>query len=237
MTTPTPSAHIDPAWFDHGPINLSAKVGIAVGGFACLLMVAGFFIICNGKRRRKAYLRKLDIKYRKKGWPMTPQTQQQGEMFETPVSQRPLRGWDDSPQSAHTQTNFPTYFSPYSSQFNSPVSPQDGLDMSWPAAALPKPQSQASPQQEIGLAFGNPNNYGPLTTSPYSPENERKYWKQREESYEMHEVDSASSGNSRRQELTQHQQQAPVLNHPGYGRNSASPPRGGDKKDARGGFI
>ncbi|KAL5604106.1 hypothetical protein BROUX41_002095 [Berkeleyomyces rouxiae] len=48
-----------------------------------------------------------------------------GDVNETPLSQKPLRGWDDSPISAMGEKNFSSpgrHFSPYSSQFGSPVS-------------------------------------------------------------------------------------------------------------------
>ena len=214
-TAPSISAQVNPAWFDQGPLTLGAKVGIAIGGFVLLLALAGFCVVWNGKRRRRAHLRRIGEKYGRSGWPTSPQDNQ-GEMFETPVSQRPLRGWDDSPTSAHTESTFPRYFSPYSSQFNSPVSALDATAMPWPEAALTR-------AQDIGVAIGG--NHSPLI-APFSPEgssSREKGQAKRDETYEMHEVDSASSGSSKRRRFVE--QAAPVLSHPGFGRKSDSPPR------------
>ncbi|CCC11282.1 hypothetical protein SMACR_03985 [Sordaria macrospora] len=129
---------------DYGPVSLGARVGIAFGGLALILAILGFGVVCNGKRRRRRFLRELERRNAGQGWPH-PKTRHAGhggsggEMFETPVSQRPLRGWDESPISAHTDgpAALPRYFSPYSSQYNSPVSATDGLPVSgvqWPGA-------------------------------------------------------------------------------------------------------
>jgi hypothetical protein len=116
---------------DYGPISLGARVGIAFGGLALLLALAGVVVICNGKRRRRAFLRELEHRHGGPGWPH-PKSRYGGggsaDMFETPVSQKPLRGWDnESPVSAHTDSGpYPRYFSPYSSQYNSPVTGPEG---------------------------------------------------------------------------------------------------------------
>ena len=122
---------------DYGPISLGARVGIAFGGIAFLLALAGFCVVCIGKRRRRRFLRELEQRHGAmaavpgQGWPH-PKTRYggddggNGDMFETPVSQRPLRGWGDnsenSPVSGHTDGPYPRYFSPYTSTYNSPVS-------------------------------------------------------------------------------------------------------------------
>lgn len=221
VSAPTPIAKVDPDWFDNGPINLGAKVGIAVGGFIFLLIIAGIAIVWNGKRRRRAYLKTLEIKYTtNKGWPSPQSPLDHGE---TPLSQRPLRGWDDLPMTINTEKGFPKYFSPYSSQYNSPVSAQEVRQMPWPDAALSSPR-------EIGIALGETGGAGAavadsshdLWQPPMSPHDDK--CKIRDESYEMHEVDSAGSGNSRGKERAVHIE-APVLSHPGYGRNPESPPR------------
>lgn len=141
--TPTPVA----SWTgdgDSGPLSLGAKVGVAIGGLCFALLVAGFCIVCNGRRRRRAYLRKLEMRQKDAGWPHPGGRGGGGggggggegsssggggvinrgaDMNETPLSQKPLRGWDDSPLSATaTDTSYGRYFSPYSSHYNSPVS-------------------------------------------------------------------------------------------------------------------
>jgi hypothetical protein len=232
---------VDPSWFDQGPINLGAKVGIAIGGVVVLLMALGCFVVWRGKRRRRAFLRTIGMKpHGRNGWPASP-PQPQGEMFETPVSQRPLRGgWDDSPMSAHTDGTFPRYFSPYSSQYNSPVSAQDAPPTQWSDASF-------AGAQNIGVALGGhdgQNQWGPAVS-----DTKGKGKGMDDGSYEMHEVDSAGSGASfrERQRARQQQQyfqqqqqqqqqqrqhsQAPVLAHPGFGRTSESPPRRYDLTD------
>ncbi|KAK0635498.1 hypothetical protein B0T17DRAFT_45596 [Bombardia bombarda] len=141
VSTPTPTYAMVPTP-DYGAVSLGARVGIAFGGLAFILAVAGFCIVCNGKRRRRAFLRQLEQRNGDQGWPH-PKSRYGGggpggsngaDMFETPVSQRPLNSWDESPVSAHTDRSgldqriqpLPRYFSPYNSQYNSPVSATDG---------------------------------------------------------------------------------------------------------------
>lgn len=131
ITTPSPTYASVPME-DYGPVSLGARVGIAFGGIAFILSIVGFCIVWNGKRRRRAFLRDLERRHAEQGWPH-PKTRyggsSGGDMFETPVSQRPLRGWDESPVSAGPDPTLdrplPRYFSPYSSQYNSPVSATD----------------------------------------------------------------------------------------------------------------
>lgn len=197
-----------------------------------LLIILGCCIVWNGKRRRKAYLRNLDTKVAERGWP-SPTAQRemgqtQGESLfrgydDTPLSQRPLRGWDDtpvsqqpsrnwddSPMTANSEKPFPRYFSPYSSQYNSPVSAQEGQAMQWPQAALPQ-------NHQIGVASG-----GEGSGEPWSAVSDDK-GKARVEAYEMHEVDTSESGSSRSHPRRE-QTDTPVLSHPGYGRGRNSPP-------------
>lgn len=216
-TDPSSNAEVDPDWFDHGPLTLGAKVGIAVGGLALLLAVLGFCIVWNGKRRRKAFLRTLEAKHGHNGWPspatnINTRTHGGGDMRETPLSQRPLRGWDDSPMTANTEQTFPRYFSPYSSQYNSPISANDGPSMPWPPVA-------AQHNQSIGLAISpDGGNWDRSADHRDRAHNEGA------ESYEMHEVDSAGSEQASRGKQRM-QAQPPVLGHPGYGRSENSPPR------------
>jgi len=163
VADPSSQAKIDPAWFDDGPLNVGAKAGIAAAGVVVILSIAGCCIVWRGKRKRRAFLRNYEAKQgRSKGWPSPIQTQGMKEVSDTPLSQRPLRAWDDSPMSQQSVGEFPgRYFSPYSSQYNSPVSASDAVLMGqqWPAAAYPQPQQhqfqqQQQQQQNIGLALG-----------------------------------------------------------------------------------
>lgn len=139
-TAPTPTD----SWTDNtnsGPISLGGKVGIAIGGLCLVLAITGFCIVCNGRRRRRAFLRKLEMRHKDAGWPH-PFAAGAGivhrgpDMNETPLSQKPLRGWDDSPQSATaSEPSYARYFSPYSSQQTSPVNGGDAhMNMAhqWP---------------------------------------------------------------------------------------------------------
>lgn len=94
---------------------------------------------------------------RAKGWPSPLQVGGMKEVSDTPLSQKPLRAWDDSPMSAHSDQPFPRYFSPYSSQFNSPVSATDAQQPQWPvlgASQMLQHQQQQNMTQNIGLALG-----------------------------------------------------------------------------------
>jgi hypothetical protein len=141
VTAPSPSYSTIPET-DYGPVSLGARVGIAFGGLAVILAILGFCIVCNGKRRRRAYLRQLEQRQNPQNWPH-PKSRYPGggdsaqDMFETPVSQRPLRGWEtESPLSAHTDGSFPRYFSPYVSQYNSPISGPDSATGGGPSSAV-----------------------------------------------------------------------------------------------------
>ncbi|KAK3326463.1 hypothetical protein B0H66DRAFT_161096 [Apodospora peruviana] len=167
ITTPSPTYASVPTP-DYGPVSLGARVGIAFGGLAFLLTIVGFCIVCNGKRRRRAFLRDLERRHADQGWPH-PKTRYgsagDGDMFETPVSQRPLRSWDESPVSAGTTPGgmdrnlpLPRYFSPYSSNYNSPVSATDGgpssaTNANWPTLT---PQRLDQIFQEQSPAHGSP---------------------------------------------------------------------------------
>ncbi|KAI3401056.1 hypothetical protein diail_766 [Diaporthe ilicicola] len=164
-TTPTPIN----SWTgdsNSGPLTLGGKVGIAIGGLCLFLAVAGFCIVCNGRRRRRAYLRKLEMRQKDAGWPH-PASSVGGvsggvvargpDMNETPLSQKPLRGWDDSPLSATaSDPSYGRYFSPYSSQYNSPVSATGTPAITaqqWPQSF----HDHLSPQGPHGQGHGFPS--------------------------------------------------------------------------------
>ncbi|KAK3377794.1 centromere/microtubule binding protein cbf5-like protein [Podospora didyma] len=282
ITTPQPTYAMTPAP-DFGPVSLGARVGIAFGGLAAILFILGVCIVCNGKRRRRAFLKDLEKRHAQQGWPNPnanhPNVRFAGaEMFETPVSQKALRGWDESPVSAATEATertMPRYFSPYQSQYNSPVSATDGgpsnAANSWPAfspqqltqlmheqqrqmsahsATPPAPtftpnftQWQGPSQDKlmmqmhherrqneiaIGIALGGDeaslrskgsnqsinNQYGHPTADGKG--------KERDEVYEMHEVESPYNGSeASRQHKVPSEPDTPVLSHPGYGRHGS----------------
>ncbi|RSL43620.1 hypothetical protein CEP54_015022 [Fusarium duplospermum] len=132
VTEPTPMQTVDPDWFNEGPLTLDAKVGIAFAGFAVLLLILGFAIIWRGRRRRRAFLNKLSTKPRK-SWPgVAPMF---GTTRDTPMSQKPLRGWDESPISVRSEKPFQQHVSPFASQYSSPVSATELKLAHWPVMA------------------------------------------------------------------------------------------------------
>lgn len=143
VTTGTPK--LEHPYIPDTSFPLGARVGIAAGGIAFILSVIGCCIIWNGKRRRRRFLRELEQRHQDMGWPH-PKTRHGGsDMLETPASQKPLRGWDDTPVSAITEASIETnnnhgrYFSPYSSQYTSPISAIDQPTMrNWPALSPQK---------------------------------------------------------------------------------------------------
>ena len=180
ITTPseTPLYTYTPS---HEAVSLGGKVGIAIGALVLLLSVAGFLVVCLGRRRRRAYLRSIESKYggngggaysAAKNWPSPPGGgNSHDSMFGTPMSQKPLRGWDDSsPVTAMSDSTshmggidknalFPRYFSPYSSQYNSPISATDG-----PSHAVWPTMDAMAAMQASGLGLGglgsSPVGYG-----------------------------------------------------------------------------
>lgn len=195
MTDASAVPSLDPSYFDEGSFGLGAKVGVALGSLGFVLIVAGFLIVCIGKRRRRAYLRQMSTA-ENKGW---AGVRPRGQPSETPLSQRPLRGgWDDSPMSATEKGPFPgRYFSPYSSQFSSPVSAAEQHDMPWP---------DMSRGREIGLALAE----SPGPDPPEPAKGKGRAW----DGVEVYGGEGArGSGES------------VVLGHPGYGRASGSPPK------------
>ncbi|OIW29761.1 hypothetical protein CONLIGDRAFT_344063 [Coniochaeta ligniaria NRRL 30616] len=153
VTTPT-QAPLYTYIPDITAVPIGARVGIAAAGIIVLLATAGCCIIWNGKRRRRRFLRDLEKRHADAGWPH-PKTRHGGsDMLETPASQKPLRGWDDTPVSAATDASadrsLGRYFSPYSSTYNSPVSAMDGPAMrNWPTLS-PQKLTQV---QEDELAY------------------------------------------------------------------------------------
>lgn len=276
ITTPSPTYESLPLP-DYGPVSLGARVGIAFGGLAFILILLGFFIVCNGKRRRRAFLRDLERRNAGQGWPH-PKGRYggNGDMLETPASQKPLNGWDESPVSAISanteSTAVPRYFSPYNSNYNSPVSATDHISAAWPtlspqrlneliqshspAHSSPPPAftQWPSPTQEklmmqmhheqrqneiaIGLALGgdeaslrSKNSNQSMNNNPYTnglfniDGNSSGKGKKRDEVYEMHEVESPySAGNTYHPSAYKMpaEPEAPVLHHPGYGRQHLS---------------
>ncbi|RBR17710.1 uncharacterized protein FIESC28_06406 [Fusarium coffeatum] len=162
ITAPSPVASLDPDWLDQGPLSLGAKVGIAAGGLALILFILGFCIIWRGRRRRRAFLSKLETK-QANSWP-TPLTipRETRETRDTPLSQKPLRSWDESPVSVRSEQLFPPHHvSPYASQYSSPVSATELKLAHWPVMA---------PNQQTTTAIHNQTPFPPMFPSMYQPD-------------------------------------------------------------------
>ncbi|KAI1340927.1 hypothetical protein F5Y15DRAFT_422804 [Xylariaceae sp. FL0016] len=224
VTDPTATAQVSSG--QKGPLNNGEIAGVVIGGVVIILAVLGCCVVFNGKRKRKAYLRRRS--QISKNWP-SPGTPGFGEMFETPISQRPLRGWEDSPISAHTQTTFSPYFSPYASQFNSPVSAVEGPRgqghnfAAWPVEKAQHMEQMHSPgyTDDIGVAI-----------SPDHEDSENRYWGDRKgkepmspegvnrrerDEYELQEGVNSAGGYNFPVPPTP-TSPPPTLSHPGYGR-------------------
>ncbi|KAG9246246.1 hypothetical protein BJ878DRAFT_417407 [Calycina marina] len=150
----------DPATLDssttagkQGGLSLEAKVAVAVSAILVFLLISGCCVVAVGKRRRR---RALAEHQQKTGYATWIAQQQAGnpqqapsmlepnsatsELHDSPASQQPLvRGnlWgqpqEGSPASAFGEK---VYFSPYSSQYSSPVSAQKQIQVAareWPA--------------------------------------------------------------------------------------------------------
>ncbi|KAL0943978.1 lpxtg-domain-containing protein [Colletotrichum truncatum] len=232
VTDPMPTNTYVPN-YDNGPINLGAKVGIAIGALLLILGVVGFCIVWNGKRRRRAFLKRLEMKQKgpATGWPSplnvaglngTPLSQRPLRSWDdTPNSSRPTRGWDESPLSPQGEKPFPRYFSPYSSQYNSPVSGTEAQNMQWPINDV----NQRGQPQEIGLAFG-----GDDAEQGWQESNKGKG---RTESYELREVDGEWDARQRHPS-------PPILQHPAhtmYAEHNPAAYHGVIEENVRRGYI
>jgi len=130
---------------NHG-LTLGAKVGIGAAALCVILAIVGFCIVWQGKRRRRRFLMKHQQETGYSDWankaihsPPQPMGGSPGGFFDSPQSQRPLvsaspwaRREDESPASAMGEK---VYFSPYSSQYNSPVDANDQfqtIGREWP---------------------------------------------------------------------------------------------------------
>lgn len=141
ITTPsaTPTSSYTPST---GGLTLGAKIGIAVAVVLLVLGLAGFCVVWCGKRRRRRILAEkakangyeYQVRHSRLGVVGTPQ-QNDVPFFDSPQSQRPFAnawGHDDiSPASATVEK---AYFSPFTSQYTSPISAVDGptYPQEWP---------------------------------------------------------------------------------------------------------
>ncbi|KAJ3558868.1 hypothetical protein NPX13_g9628 [Xylaria arbuscula] len=212
VTNPTATATVQ-VHNKVGPFSYGALAGVVIGGVAFLLILLGCGVVINGKRRRKNYLRRREEQA--KNW---PSPQGAGDMYETPLSQKPLRGgWGDSPVSAATTDGhfqYPRYFSPYTTQFDSPISSVDGYGQ--PAWPVEKAQS-------IGVALSPDHDHA---KSPWGDRKGKERADASLDGYELQEgVSSAGGYGLPVPPPPPIPSTAPMLNHPGYGRQrQPSPP-------------
>ncbi|KAI1438234.1 hypothetical protein GGR50DRAFT_483309 [Xylaria sp. CBS 124048] len=208
VTTPTPSAGPIP----HnrvGPVSTGALAGIVIAGVVVILILAGCGVIINGKRRRKEYLRRREKQMSQ--WP-SPQVMG-GEMYETPTSQVPLRGggWSDSPNTATTDSGYspyPQYFSPYASQYNSPVNGVESLSQ------MPWPVEKTEP---IGFAHATSDDPHQMHWS------DRKGKERADMPADSYELQEGVSGAGDHGSPPVSSPEVPELSHPGYSRNDSGP--------------
>ncbi|KAI0205239.1 hypothetical protein F4808DRAFT_411013 [Astrocystis sublimbata] len=194
-----------------GPLSTGALAGVVIGGIVFLLIIAGCGVVINGKRRRKNYLRRREEQA--KNWPGPPAGA--GETHETPLSQRPLRGgWDDTPVSGTTEGAYPypRYFSPYTTQYNSPVSAVDSHgQMAWPVEKA----------QSIGVALSPDHDD---VVSPWSEGKGKERADAGADGFEQQEVvHGGESYGYAPPPPPALSVEAPVLSHPGYGRQRQTP--------------
>jgi hypothetical protein len=223
ITSPsaTPTAVSKPA----GGLSLGAKVGIAAGGLVVILIALGTCIIWNGKRRRRAILRKVQQESGYDDWrkqhqftpedglreaPVASSTSPQmssGQFFDSPDSQRPLHPWaarlgeDESPVSTFGEK---AYFSPYTSNYTSPVSASDQIPpigRGWP---VERKTDLHSPAEVRGYQMDRKGSVASGSGRDGVRSTSRDKWETGRDGgqFEMQNV-------------------APILNHPGHGRGGS----------------
>jgi len=239
-----PSATAGPTGsYSVGPFSYGQLAGVVIGGVLVLLLIMGCGVVINGKRRRKAYLKKRGQMH--KNWPAG--NGNGGEMFETPVSQRPLRGWGDSPVSAvDTEHTFQNNF------YSTPVTQQPGSSLEY-QLQLQQQQQQQQPQQQAFPRYFSPyatpvestknvgwpaekqqQQHGQEIGVAVSPDHDEVvYWGDQKgkmrldgdhDEYELQEGVGSGGGHQQYYPPPPTFPQAPVLNHPGYGRHGNTPP-------------
>lgn len=180
ITKPYSSADIIASSFNppSGPLDLGAKIGIAVGGFLLILIVLGTCIVWRGRRRRRAILANYAASPsmaqapRWKGTDDSPQSMSSGA-FMTKASnyQWPAQSTDDSPASAVSRGGEGAGgaggagFSPYVSQHTSPSGPAPG---EFPHVPIPAPYRRES--------IGSLRPQGELIEMSPLGESERERW-------------------------------------------------------------
>ena len=213
VTSPsaTPSGTYTPS---NTNFPLGAKIGVAVGGIVLLLSILGCAIIWRGKRRRRSYLLRHQQQTGYAEWvaeqqsrsaattpgfgsmsqamPHVNNRESGGAFFDSPLSQKalvPNAAWGDLTRPRRAEEESPVekvYFSPYTSQYNSPVSASDQIQVvgqQWPLDR----------KGSVDRAFGSST----VRNRSKSPKRGEK-----NNQFELQNV-------------------APVLHHPGHGRQGS----------------
>lgn len=116
-------------------MSLGTRIGIAIAGICVLLALIGTTIVCCGKRRRRARLAERQRRAEEyTGFGSTNRVLPAPRLttkWESNMSD--VR--EESPMSANAYLNDKNGFSPYSSQYNSPISARDAMapqQWEWP---------------------------------------------------------------------------------------------------------
>ncbi|KAB8299918.1 hypothetical protein EYC80_000161 [Monilinia laxa] len=251
MTSPTPTAVAGKAY---SGLSLNARIGVAVGIIVLALFITGFCIIFNGRRRRRRILRQHQLDTGYAAWKnahdvdglgghipiaetnsaVSNMTSGSGGFFDSPTSQNPLQPnyWgQQQPQSGNhngpaimtpiedspiTPMGEKVYFSPYSSQYNSPST----------ASADTNGRSPNGDQWPMDRKSSFGQGGGSMAEKLKAREKARR----KKEEEVMNERNQIELQNMQGVQSVQNQNIAPVLGHPGYGREGA---RGLTSEDAR----
>jgi hypothetical protein len=224
VTNPTavPTGTYTPS---NSTFTLGAKIGVAVGAIIVLLAIAGVCIIWRGKRRRRSFLLRHQQQSGYAEWAAAQQNRDMtptpslphdheggmseanaggvsavseggGHFFDSPLSQKPLvsnMAWGNPMRREDESPVEKVYFSPYTSPYNSPVSASDQIRVIGQQWPLDRKGSLGETSR-----FGSGD--GRVRQRSRSPRREK-------------------------QEIQNHfelQNVAPVLHHPGHGRQGSN---------------
>ncbi|ESZ99423.1 hypothetical protein SBOR_0185 [Sclerotinia borealis F-4128] len=238
MTSPTPTAVPGTAY---PGLSLNGRIGIAVGVILLALFITGFCIVFNGRRRRRRILHQHQLDTGYAAWknahdvdglgghiPVlethsadSNMTSGSGGFFDSPNSQQALQPSYWGQQQPHggkfngpaimtpiedspiTPMGEKVYLSPYSSQYNSPATASTDANSR-------SPNGDPWPMDKKG-SFGQGG--GSMAEKLKARERERARRKKEEEV--LHERNQIELQNM---QDFQERNVAPVLGHPGYGR-------------------
>lgn len=208
-----------------GDLSLNSKVGIAVGAIVILLAIAGFLIVCCGKRRRRRVLaekaRASGFEWQKGHGVLRKSQQPQQSFFDSPQSQRPFaNAWQDeiSPASANVEK---AYFSPYSSQYTSPVNAMDipNHHQMWPQESKNSANVTEEERSRPFQIWPQPNEHvissdGPSHGQDWPRDNKKAFSPSAMQEQQAEEIEMTGIANP-----VAKMEKPPILSSPGYGRS------------------